>query len=187
MSRNLSRMNLLSIIPVKTDYFANSFFPYCVNQWNNLDPVIRNMEKISSFKKALLGFIRTKPADVYNVNDPIGLKLLTRLRLNLSHLNEHKFKHNFQDTLNPLCSCSLEPESVTHYLLHCLFYSEQRKTLLDNLHNIDESISNLSEANLVKLLLYGNSKLYSTALNSQIIIYTINFIKSSERFDIALF
>ena len=45
---------LFSSIPVKTDYFANSFFPYCVNKWNNLDPAIRNVDKISSFKKALL-------------------------------------------------------------------------------------------------------------------------------------
>ena len=30
------------------------------------------------------------------------LQLLTRLRLGLSHLREHKFKHNFQDTLNPI-------------------------------------------------------------------------------------
>ena len=63
---------------------------------SNLDPAIRNVDKISSFKKALLGFIRPIPAATYNINDPVGLKLLTRLRVNLSHLNEHKFRHNFQ-------------------------------------------------------------------------------------------
>ena len=31
-----------------------------------------------------------------------------------SHLNEHKFRHNFQDCLNPLCSCSLEIEDTVH-------------------------------------------------------------------------
>ena len=36
------------------------------------------------------------------------IKYLTRLRLGLSHLNGHKFRHNFQDCLNPLCPCSLE-------------------------------------------------------------------------------
>ena len=144
------------------------------------------MKHISSFKTALLRFIRPIPAQVYSVNDPVGLKFLTRLRLNLSHLREHKFKHKFQDTLSPLCSCSLESESVRHYLLHCLFYSVQRKTLLDSLLAIDESISNLSEENLVRLLLYGDSNLYSTATNSQIIKCTLCFIKTSERFDVAL-
>ena len=94
---------------------------------------------------------------------------------------------NFQDSLNPLCSCSLEPESITHYLLHCLFYNGQPKTLRDSLCDINESISNLSEANLTTLLLYVNSNLYSTVLNTKIINCTICYIKTSERFDIALF
>ena len=42
-----------------------------------------------------------------------------RLRLGLSHLREHKFKHNFQDSINPLCNCGHDIESTTHYLLHC--------------------------------------------------------------------
>ena len=50
---------------------------------------------------------------VYKIHDPIGLKLLTRMRVNLSHLREHKFRHNFLDTLNSLCSCSLEIESLS--------------------------------------------------------------------------
>ena len=63
---------------------------------------------------------------MYNIFDPIGLKLLTRLRLGFSHLNEHKFRHNFQDCLNPLCLCSLEIEDTIHYLLQCQYFSEHR-------------------------------------------------------------
>ena len=37
----------------------------------------------------------------------MGIKYLSRLRLTLSYLNFHKFRHNFQDCLNPLCPCSL--------------------------------------------------------------------------------
>ena len=33
---------------------------------------------------------------------PGGVKLLPRLRPGLSHLCEHKFKHGFQDSLNPI-------------------------------------------------------------------------------------
>ena len=29
------------------------------------------------------------------MHDPVGVKLLTRLRLQLSHPNEHKFRHDF--------------------------------------------------------------------------------------------
>ena len=30
----------------------------------------------------------------------MGIRYLTRLRLGLSHFNDHKFRHNFQDCLN---------------------------------------------------------------------------------------
>ena len=36
--------------------------------------------------------MRPKPGPLYNIHNPSGIKLLTRLRLGLSHLNEHKFK-----------------------------------------------------------------------------------------------
>ena len=49
-----------------------------------------------------------------------------RLRLGFSHL-KHKFKHNFQDLVDPLCSVGIEIESTKHFLLHCANFSIQRK------------------------------------------------------------
>ena len=186
-SRNPNRQNLFSIYNKNTDYFANSFFPYCTDQWNALDPNIQNIQSISLFKKELLKFIRPSSAHVFDVTDYSGLKPLTRLRLKLSHLNEHKFRHNFRDTVNPLCTCSLEPESVTHFLLHCQHHSTHRKTLLGSIFAIDATISNLSDASLVVILLYGNSNQYSNEVNTSIINSTICFLKSSERFSTTLF
>ena len=34
--------------------------------------------------------------------NPYGLKLLTRLRLGLSHMRYHKFRHNFLDCINTM-------------------------------------------------------------------------------------
>ena len=66
-------------------------------EWNKVDVTFRKSESLPYFRNALLkvGWSTAKP--VYNIHNPIGLKLLTRLRLGLSHLNEHKFKHNYQD------------------------------------------------------------------------------------------
>ena len=186
-SRNPNRQNLFSSFHKNTDYFANSFFPYCTDQWNLLDPDIKNIQSISLFKKAILKFIRPSAAHVFDVTDYSGLKLLTRLRLNLSHLNEHKFRHNFRDTINPLCPCSLEPETLIHFLLHCPLYSFHRTSLLDSVSAVDESISNLSDANLVNLLLYGNTTLYNNEENTAILNFTICYLRSTERFDTALF
>ena len=67
------------------------------------------------FKNVFLKIGRPTPKPVYNINDHNGLRLLTRLRLGLSHLNEHKFNYNFKDCVNPLCPCSLQVESVSHF------------------------------------------------------------------------
>ena len=98
----------------RTECFKYSFFPSTLTDWFNLDENIRNSESISSFKNKLLSFIRPVQRSTFNIFDPIRIKLFTQLRLDLSHLNEHRFRHNFQDCMNPLCSCSLEIENTVH-------------------------------------------------------------------------
>ena len=49
--------------------------------------------------------MRPFPDSFFDCHNPKGIKLITRLRLGLSYLREHKFKHSFQDTINPLCNC----------------------------------------------------------------------------------
>ena len=103
----------------KLDFFENSFFPSTIKEWDNLDLQIRKSKSISIFKSNILKFISPKPNNVYYCHNPKGIKLLTRLHVGLSHLCKHKFKHSFQDCLNPLCPCNNEIETCTHYLLHC--------------------------------------------------------------------
>ena len=67
---------------------------------------------------------------------PLGVRLLNRLRLGFSHLREHRFTQGFADTLNPLCSCSLETEDTEHYFLHCQNNLSLCTTLLNDLNNI---------------------------------------------------
>ena len=55
--------------------------------------------------------------------DPLDEKLLTRLRLNFSHLKEHKFKYGFADTTNPICACGADAETTEVFPLRCHFYS----------------------------------------------------------------
>ena len=86
----------------RTGLFQNSFLPYSLNNWNNLDPSIRCTEFHSLFRKKLIEFIRPIGNSVYRIHDPIGITLLQSLQLGFSHLREHKFRHNFADTLNPL-------------------------------------------------------------------------------------
>ena len=128
-----------------TDCVKNSFFPFPLNDWYKLDGTIRNSESISILKSRLLSFIRPLENNVYNIFDPIGLKFLTRLRLGFSHLNEQRFRHNFQDCMNPLCSCSLEIEDTSHYLPHCHHFSQYRIDLMNSLKSILENFESLSD------------------------------------------
>ena len=111
------------------NYFINSFFPSTVIEWNNLDLKIRNSKTFSVFRKNNLKFIRPSSNSICNCHSPKGIRLITRLRLGLSHLREHEFRHNFQDTLNAICSCRDEIETTIHYLLHCPNYLDERRTL----------------------------------------------------------
>ena len=68
---------------------------------------------------------------------------LTRLRLQYSHLNELKFRHGFGNTINAMCACGGEVESIEHFLLRCHLYCPQRLELFENLEKGDSSFLNL--------------------------------------------
>ena len=95
------------------------FFPSALAEWNKLDSDIRNSPLYSAFKENILNLIRPRSNDVFNVSQPKGLIFLTRLRVDLSHLRKHKFKHSFLDALNPICTCDFDIETLNHFFLHC--------------------------------------------------------------------
>ena len=106
----------------RTDVYKYSFFPYTILEWNKLDKNIQQSKTIKSFRNFLLKIGRLTPKPVYNIHNPTGLKLLTMLRLGISHINEHRFNHNFRDCVNPLCPCSLEVQSSSHFFVHCHYH-----------------------------------------------------------------
>ena len=79
---------------------------------------LRRLNQIKNFNKTPIKIVRKKGNSVFGVSVIYSIKLLTRLRLTYSHLNEHKFRHNFNDTINPMCNCSGATETTLHYLLH---------------------------------------------------------------------
>ena len=46
--------NITRSIPTRTKTFKNSFFPFCISEWNNLATEIRNAKSINIFKKLIL-------------------------------------------------------------------------------------------------------------------------------------
>ena len=137
---NTRNANNIPQFKVKHNFFKNSFFPSVIIEWNKLDLNIRNSENLFIFQVKFLKFIRPSGSSVFKCYSPKGIKLLTRLRLGLSHLPEHKFKHGLLDSLNPICSCGQNIETSTHFLLQCSNYSNERLTFLNIIRNIDSKI-----------------------------------------------
>ena len=144
---------------------------------------------METFKKRVLSFIRPSPSPSSrsNCHNPRGIKLLSRVRLGLSYLREHKFKHSFQDSLKLLCSCGKsEVGTSSHYLLHCSNYSEERLALLNTIKNIGMSILQHSDSKFTTLLFFGDAS-YDNNKNTFILDATIDYLISTGRFDVPLF
>ena len=122
-------------------------------------------------------FIGPSPKSIFDIYNPYGIKLLTRLHPGLSHLNERKFKHGFYDTINLICVCGGDTESINHFFLHCPEYCEARQTLLDNIQSIDKMLLSQNVSSLTHLLLYGDPKRNSN-VNAFILNLAIEFILS---------
>ena len=85
----------------------------------------------------------------------MGLNLLQDL--GSVHLREHKFKHSFQDAINPLCNCGQDNESSAHFFLHCLFFINERRTLLSTIRSLDSKLLDCTDYDLTQTLLFGNT------------------------------
>ena len=165
----------------RTDTFKNSFFPNVINEWNKLDEKIKGATSFSLFKASLLKMGCPHANSTYRIHNPVGIRLHTRLRLVLSHLNEHKFRHNFADCVNPLWSCSIEPETTLHFFLHCHNFLNIRRKLFDKIKLLDETLLQLNDESLLTVLLFG-SKIYNEQVNVQILNASFDYITDSDRF-----
>ena len=167
-------------------FFKNFFFLSTIIEWNNPDPNLRNSDTYGAFKNTIRKYVRYSPDSVFKCHNPQGFKFLTRIRLGLSHLREHKFKRSFLDSLNPICKCCFETESTSHFLLHCLIYNNDWSSLLSTTRNIDRKLLENNDSSLTQTVLYGNPFL-DIITNSLFLNATIDFILSTKRFEEALF
>ena len=110
------------------------------------------------------------------------MKLVTRLRLNFSHLNEHKFQHDFKETINPMCSCGFELETTDQYLLRCKLYADLRLDFINNIYTINQSLKYSSEEQLLSVLLFDFED-FTLDTNANIPRRTIEFLNTTERFN----
>ena len=177
------RENVTREITCRTVRFENSFYPDSVKSWNNIGNELRSSTTIQKFKSNLISFIRPNKKTFYGIHDPLGIKLLFRLRVGLSELKSHKIKHNFQDTPSDVCDCGNEPENSLHFFIKCPLHDPSRINLVRSTRNIlrANNLTDLSQAELVHVYMYGHPETNYNE-NCQVLKASLKFIKETKRF-----
>ena len=124
-------------------------------------------------------FTRSSSSLFFDWHNRIGIKYITHIRLGLSHLREHKFRRRFNDTINPICNCVNDVESAIHFFLNCLLYSNERRTFLSSLVNIDDKLFGNANCSLTQTLLFDNTT-FNVKDKTKIINLTIDYIMSAK-------
>ena len=119
--------------------------------------------------------MQAKPHGIFDYLNPEEIKPITRLRLSLSHLCEHKFKHSFQTCLHLISSYGV---TVTLYMFSLLSHltRHKRMTLLETIRSINITILQQNNTIITKDLFFRNFSLDDTS----------NTLISIKRFDASI-
>ena len=149
---NLRTQNNLRIPRMRLTCSKTFFISYAIKLWNNLPLSTRQAPSLNVFKK--LTIPKSIPSNYNKLCSGYYGRLLTRLRLELSGLNAHRFKYNIHIT--PICSlCHLAPEDNYHYFFSCPTHFLPRQHFMNLLESeLDLDITN--QKKLLNIILYGN-------------------------------
>ena len=106
--------NTFREIICKSNRYMNSFFPDEISSWNIFIKHFDNVPSFEILKQHINTFFRPKSNIIFSIHDPVGLRYLFQLRVSLSPLRSHKFRHNFTDTPSEMCHCNHGIEDTHH-------------------------------------------------------------------------
>ena len=131
---SVREQNVFEPLASRTQGYYDSYYPYCLREWNKLDPSQRSIDSPNKFKAELIKSLRPPKRSVFKITDIVGVRLLTRLRLGFSHLRKHKFHHNFSNSSR--CIWCDGDETTEHFLFRCQYFVNTSSTLLDQVSDI---------------------------------------------------
>ena len=139
------------------------------------------MSHLLTSLRNILTLFRPETKSTFGIHDPVGHRSLFQLRVSLSPLKSHKWRHNFTDTPSDICPCKQGIEDTSHFIFSCPLYAIQRATLTASVINILQKNNLNYLGNQSKLYLYGHPSINSTE-NRKIILSTIKYIMDALRF-----
>ena len=136
------------------------------------------------FKSKLKSNLKPNKIKHYAKGSKVGNVLLTRIRLDRSELNLHKFVIGQSDT--PQCLCNAKQESSLHFIIDCFLYSVERQVLFDQVEQYVPNFKSLSKNKQYEILIFGlkPEKFEYYYTNRIIAIAVQNFIFKTKRFSI---
>ena len=165
-------VNVINEIRCKSKSYSKSFYPDSIRCWNKIRPELCNSPNLKFSNLCILVLVRP-PKRIFDIHDPIGMKWLFQLRVELSPLYAHKKNHNFSDTLCDKCDVCKRTENLEHFFLNC--------TLLNSVLTLNVNFNQLNPQNTTQLLLYGDTS-FSDAINKLLLISTLKFLRDCGRF-----
>ena len=92
----------------------NSFFPNAITSWNTFITHFDDVPSFVTLKDYMNTFLRPNANSIFGIHDPKGIRYIFQLRVCLSPLRSHKFRHNFDPS--DICSCNQGIEDTNHFL-----------------------------------------------------------------------
>ena len=165
---NLRDNSKLQSMNCKSVNYARLFLPDSVKLWNSLSAEIRNFPTLLSFKNEILNDTNTHCDFDLNFGSRFCQIIHSRLRLECSDLNAHKYERFISQS--PSCSCGHNYEDSLHYFFSCSLYSDIRPTMYFYIKGFD-----------LKSILFGNQNCTS-AVNKELLTSIHMFIILTGRF-----
>ena len=134
------------------------------------------------FKLALKNHIAPIRYTFLGYGNKIGNKLLIRIRVGRSYLNDHSYQ--IQMAPSPKCAFLSPCESPLHYFLDCTLYTEERRTMIGVFEQYLPKFNTYTKNKKLDIICNGfdkdNIELFKTNVTLQ---YTVqNFIIKTKRF-----
>ena len=167
--------------PYKNVKYKNSFFPYFTKQWNDLDSKTKGLN-LEEFKKYQKVTAKPKKYKHFQRGPKFDCSLLTRIRVGNSNLNSHKFKTGFSNTTQ--CLCAHPDENSIHYITQCFLFTEERRTLYDQVSQFVPNFLKLSNKKQYDILIFGHEpdNVEMLKINTKFLLQTQKYIRSTKRF-----
>ena len=139
--------------PFMSSFFVNSYFPFSIKLWDQLEPDLRYEPDFTVFKLKLKEKLKPTKFKHYHVGFKFPNTLHTQLRLGRSALNCHLFPIGL--SLTKSCYCG-NTETLQHFLLDCKLYDQARGKLFQKLEGLlEKKPSQYTKQALIQILLCG--------------------------------